>query len=101
MMKHLFQVTELIYVHSKLLIADDSLVICGSANINDRSLLGKRDSEIAVLIQVCGDLLDHLKLKIVCCLSFVFWRFVAVFRIVQSHYFHKCFVCRNVPFLFC
>lgn len=47
------QVTELIYVHSKLLIADDSIVICGSANINDRSLLGERDSEIAVYIQVC------------------------------------------------
>jgi len=47
------QVTELIYVHSKLLIADDRLVICGSANINDRSMLGKRDSEIAVIIEVC------------------------------------------------
>jgi hypothetical protein len=46
------QVTELIYVHSKLLIADDKLVICGSANINDRSMLGKRDSEIAVVIEV-------------------------------------------------
>lgn len=34
-------VTELIYVHSKLLIADDKVVICGSANINDRSLIGK------------------------------------------------------------
>lgn len=44
--------TELIYVHSKLLIADDLTVICGSANINDRSLLGSRDSEIAVVIQV-------------------------------------------------
>lgn len=43
-------VTELIYVHSKLLIADDKVVICGSANINDRSMLGKRDSEIAVII---------------------------------------------------
>lgn len=43
-------VTELIYVHSKLLIADDRVVICGSANINDRSLIGKRDSEIAVII---------------------------------------------------
>lgn len=43
-------VTELIYVHSKLLIADDKVVICGSANINDRSLIGKRDSEIAVII---------------------------------------------------
>ncbi|XP_074047028.1 phospholipase D1 isoform X2 [Macrotis lagotis] len=44
-------VTELIYVHSKLLIADDNTVIIGSANINDRSMLGKRDSEMAVLIQ--------------------------------------------------
>ncbi|XP_065333308.1 phospholipase D1 [Cloeon dipterum] len=44
-------VSELIYVHSKLLIADDRLVICGSANINDRSLLGSRDSEIAVVIE--------------------------------------------------
>uniref|UniRef100_A0A182J218 Phospholipase n=1 Tax=Anopheles atroparvus TaxID=41427 RepID=A0A182J218_ANOAO len=43
-------VTELIYVHSKLLIADDKVVICGSANINDRSLLGKRDSEVCVMI---------------------------------------------------
>jgi phospholipase D1/2 len=47
------QVTELIYVHSKLLITDDRLVICGSANINDRSMLGRRDSEIAVIIEVC------------------------------------------------
>ncbi|CAH2244300.1 jg2602 [Pararge aegeria aegeria] len=44
-------VTELVYVHSKLLIADDRFVICGSANINDRSMIGKRDSEIAVLLQ--------------------------------------------------
>ncbi|XP_053428701.1 phospholipase D1 isoform X1 [Nycticebus coucang] len=44
-------VTELIYVHSKLLIADDSTVIIGSANINDRSMLGKRDSEMAVIVQ--------------------------------------------------
>ncbi|XP_063229629.1 phospholipase D1 isoform X2 [Bacillus rossius redtenbacheri] len=43
-------VTELIYVHSKLLIVDDVTVICGSANINDRSMLGRRDSEIAVII---------------------------------------------------
>lgn len=42
-------VTELIYVHSKLLIADDKIVICGSANINDRSMIGKRDSEIAII----------------------------------------------------
>ncbi|WP_140631244.1 hypothetical protein [Methylibium rhizosphaerae] len=42
--------TEQIYVHSKLLIADDRLAILGSANINDRSLKGDRDSELAVCL---------------------------------------------------
>ncbi|XP_028995770.1 phospholipase D1a isoform X2 [Betta splendens] len=46
-------VTELIYVHSKMLIADDNTVIIGSANINDRSMLGKRDSEVAVIVEDC------------------------------------------------
>jgi phospholipase D1/2 len=32
------------------MIVDDKTVIIGSANINDRSLLGKRDSEVAVII---------------------------------------------------
>ncbi|KAM6907818.1 phospholipase D2 [Xenentodon cancila] len=44
-------VTELIYVHSKTLIADDRCYIIGSANINDRSMLGSRDSELAVFVQ--------------------------------------------------
>lgn len=44
-------VTELIYVHSKLLLVDDRACIIGSANINDRSLLGNRDSEVALLIE--------------------------------------------------
>lgn len=43
-------VTEQIYIHSKLLIVDDRYAILGSANINDRSLDGARDSEIAVLV---------------------------------------------------
>jgi phospholipase D1/2 len=47
-------VTEQVYVHTKLLIVDDLYVLHGSANINDRSLLGERDSEIAVLV-VDGD----------------------------------------------
>lgn len=34
-----------------MLICDDKTIICGSANINDRSLIGKRDSEVAVIIQ--------------------------------------------------
>ena len=44
-------VTEIIYVHSKLMIVDDRLAIIGSANINDRSMLGDRDSEVAVMIE--------------------------------------------------
>ena len=42
--------TEQIYVHSKLMIVDDRYALIGSANINDRSLLGGRDSELAVLV---------------------------------------------------
>ena len=42
--------TEAIYIHSKLMIVDDRKVIIGSANINDRSMLGQRDSEFCVLI---------------------------------------------------
>ncbi|CAH3173881.1 unnamed protein product [Porites lobata] len=44
-------VTEMVYVHSKMMIVDDNTVIIGSANINDRSMLGKRDSEIAAIIK--------------------------------------------------
>ena len=44
-------VTELIYIHSKLMIVDDKYVIMGSANINDRSMIGDRDSEFAVLFK--------------------------------------------------
>jgi phospholipase D1/2 len=44
-------VSEELYIHSKLLIADDQTVICGSANLNDRSQLGDHDSEIASIIQ--------------------------------------------------
>ena len=43
--------TEIIYIHSKLMIVDDLYVLCGSANINDRSMIGSRDSEFAVLIK--------------------------------------------------
>jgi len=39
-----------IYIHAKLLIVDDKTVIIGSANINDRSMMGDRDSEIAAYI---------------------------------------------------
>ncbi|XP_030843642.1 phospholipase D1 [Strongylocentrotus purpuratus] len=54
-------VTELIYIHCKLMIVDDTKVILGSANINDRSMLGSRDSELAVLIEdteMVGSVMD-------------------------------------------
>lgn len=38
----------MIYVHSKLLIVDDKIMVLGSANINQRSLSGSRDTEIAI-----------------------------------------------------
>ncbi|EIW71690.1 hypothetical protein TREMEDRAFT_71238 [Tremella mesenterica DSM 1558] len=44
-------VTELCYIHSKIMIVDDRRVICGSANLNDRSQCGDRDSEIAIVIE--------------------------------------------------
>ena len=33
------------------MIVDDTKVIIGSANINDRSLIGKRDSELAIVVE--------------------------------------------------
>lgn len=44
-------VTELTYIHTKVMIVDDQKVIIGSANLNDRSLKGDGDSEIAVVIE--------------------------------------------------
>lgn len=43
--------TEQVYIHSKLMIIDDEKVLIGSANINDRSMLGSRDSEVGVVIE--------------------------------------------------
>ncbi|EEF44789.1 phospholipase D alpha 1 isoform X1 [Ricinus communis] len=38
----------MIYVHTKMMIVDDEYIIIGSANINQRSMDGARDSEIAM-----------------------------------------------------
>ncbi|KAL6146533.1 hypothetical protein ACLB2K_057211 [Fragaria x ananassa] len=43
--------TSQVYVHSKVMIVDDRVALIGSSNINDRSLLGSRDSEIGVVIE--------------------------------------------------
>jgi len=37
-----------IYVHSKMMIVDDAYVLIGSANVNQRSMAGTRDTEMAV-----------------------------------------------------
>lgn len=44
-------VQEELYIHAKLLIADDKVVICGSSNLNDRSQLGKHDSELSIVME--------------------------------------------------
>ncbi|KAG9129798.1 hypothetical protein Leryth_016007 [Lithospermum erythrorhizon] len=44
-------VTNQVYVHSKVMIVDDRITLVGSSNINDRSLLGARDSEIGIVIE--------------------------------------------------
>jgi phospholipase D1/2 len=41
----------MIYVHSKLMIIDDEYLIVGSANLNERSLAGDRDSEICIYLR--------------------------------------------------
>ncbi|XP_065850117.1 phospholipase D alpha 1-like [Euphorbia lathyris] len=38
----------MIYVHAKMMIVDDEYIMIGSANINQRSMDGARDSEIAM-----------------------------------------------------
>lgn len=39
------------YIHAKAFIADDRIVIIGSANINERSMRGDRDSELACVVR--------------------------------------------------
>nr|GLL42872.1 phospholipase D beta 1-like isoform X2 [Ipomoea trifida] len=38
----------MIYVHAKGMIVEDEYVIVGSANINQRSMAGSKDTEIAM-----------------------------------------------------
>lgn len=44
-------VTEQLYIHAKCMIVDDRIAIIGSANINERSMLGNRDSEVAAIVR--------------------------------------------------
>ena len=43
-------ITEQLYIHAKCMIVDDRTAIIGSANINERSMLGSRDSEVAAIV---------------------------------------------------
>ncbi len=43
--------TEMVYIHSKLMIVDDRKAVIGSANINDRSMMGYKDSEICMIVE--------------------------------------------------
>ncbi|CAK7267553.1 Phospholipase D1 [Sporothrix epigloea] len=43
--------TEQLYIHAKVIIADDRVALIGSANINERSMLGDRDSEVAAVVR--------------------------------------------------
>ncbi|KAL2337970.1 hypothetical protein Fmac_012416 [Flemingia macrophylla] len=38
----------MVYVHSKFMIVDDLYILIGSANVNQRSMDGQRDTEIAI-----------------------------------------------------
>lgn len=44
-------VQEELYVHAKVLIADDKVMIVGSSNINDRSQQGDHDSELSAVVE--------------------------------------------------
>lgn len=44
-------VTEQLYIHAKTMVVDDRVAIIGSANINERSMRGLRDSEVAAIVR--------------------------------------------------
>ncbi|KAL6861094.1 phospholipase D/nuclease [Trichoderma novae-zelandiae] len=44
-------IQEELYVHAKIVIADDRVVICGSSNLNDRSQQGSHDSELSIVME--------------------------------------------------
>ena len=54
--------SEMVYVHSKVLIVDDIVSVVGSCNVNDRSLRGGRDTEVAVVVE--GPQVKDLRLKL-------------------------------------
>jgi phospholipase D1/2 len=53
-------VTEQLYIHAKIMIVDDRTAIIGSANINERSMLGNRDSECAAIVKDADMILSRM-----------------------------------------
>jgi phospholipase D1/2 len=53
----------MIYIHSKLMIVDDRYLIVGSANLNERSLAGNRDTEDCVAIWPSGPATEEAAVK--------------------------------------
>jgi phospholipase D1/2 len=84
-------VQEIVYVHSKLMIVDDKYVICGSANINDRSLKGKRDSELASVIrdeEFQDSVLNNTKVKVG---KYAYTLRKKIFELVFTYFVQKIF----------
>lgn len=52
-------IQEELYIHGKLLIVDDRIVVCGSSNLNDRSQTGHHDSELSIVMEDT-DLIDSV-----------------------------------------
>ncbi|KAF8523531.1 phospholipase D [Hysterangium stoloniferum] len=68
-------VTELLYIHSKVMIVDDRRVIMGSANLNDRSQKGDGDSEIALVVEDTDEIESRMDGK-----RYIARRFAATLR---------------------
>ncbi|QPG73417.1 hypothetical protein FOA43_000727 [Brettanomyces nanus] len=60
-------VTEQLYIHAKAMIVDDRTAIIGSANINERSMRGTRDSEVCAIVRdkdMINSYMDGKKYKV-------------------------------------
>jgi phosphatidylserine/phosphatidylglycerophosphate/cardiolipin synthase-like enzyme len=79
------------------MIVDDRVVIVGSANINDRSMVGERDSEIAVMIEDSESMCSAL--MVVCvyvCVYVCVCVCVCVFTLAMVRALISMFVCTHV-----
>ena len=75
----------MIYVHAKGMIVDDEYVLMGSANINQRSLDGSRDTEIAMGAYQPTYTLSGKKTHPRSQVAFIFFFFFFGFMLFQKH----------------